>query len=83
MNNTDMNNTDTSLNHIDNEKIQVEDLKDLTWEQAEDLIGKQTNVGKIIGVHNRPSQSHPEGIYLVAVQPLRLSTHHLVGRYIT
>lgn len=44
--------------------IIIEDLKDLTWQQAQELIGQDSNKGRIIGITTRPNLRFTPGIYV-------------------
>jgi len=51
----------------------------LTWEQAEDYIGKLLPQGKVIGVTGKPANNYPEGIYLTIIPEGEKSIYLKVG----
>ena len=52
--------------------------KGITRTEANKLIGRDTEHGKVIGVHNRPKNKN-YGLWLAVSRPMSLTEHFLVG----
>jgi hypothetical protein len=58
--------------------VEIESLKDLTIDKATELIGKESNRGKIMGVDPHPPKRR-EGVWLVVSNPGEPIQYFCVG----
>lgn len=62
--------------------INIEQLvteNNLTFEEAKELVGKESTQGKILGITGKPGLGYSEGVYLTCSKPNEQSKHFRIG----
>lgn len=60
-------------------KATLDNLSNLSFEEAKNYIGKETEDGKVIGVTTKPNGFHSTGVYLVVSHSDTKSSYKKVG----